>query len=352
VLWQHIDDGARTSDVFAYDVSSRATVLLGSAKVASTENWLSAQPGSGKLVAFVARSGDVYRIDRAGLYRLGTVWQDDRTELLRLGDERVRYRSAETAVVSPDDRLLAVGIEEIAAGFEGRALAIVDLDDGRTTWYPRSRGVDTLHPVAWSEAGPAVFEVPVCDCDGGDPGLYVFEFPRRGSILAEPTRGRYVAGEIAASHDGNVLLYATQADFVPCVEGGASLCSGPPFELRRLTEGGRASVLLGRSESTSFDPLVVLPDGRSVLVRRVEHASKESRLEVIDTATGALAGRPFSFGRPSGLGAEVIGVLPDGTFVALDSNGGRLYLGGRGRSELIAKRAGPSRWIIYLGWLR
>jgi hypothetical protein len=334
-------------EIFAYDVSSEETIPIGMAYAPSTDG-RSIQAGSGRLIAFAGSSGMVWRVDRGGLHSVGTIRPFGRNESLRTGDDLPdSFGGVEGSALSPDLRFLATVIHRAKP-----ALVVMDLHTGQPAVFPQSAvGVhEALIPVGWSIDGSAIYEIPICHCGGGTPGLYRFDMRTGRSSLLGPTRDKYLYQDVVASQDGRTVVYGTRQDFVPCVDGGEPLCSGPPFELRRLSPDGLRSTLLQRSGSASFEPLVVSSDGRRVLVKRVDHETRAARLETVDPRSGRQIGSSEAFGLPQG--TFVGAILPDGALVAFHIDSGRIYLMREGRAQTIAKRRGPSRQITYLGWLR
>lgn len=332
-------------EVFAYDVASGDTISLGMAYAPSIDG-RSIQAGSGKMIAFAGSSRMVWRIDRRGLHSVGTISPFGRDDRLRTGnDVPDTLGGVEGWAMSPDLRFLATAIR-----LDKPILVVMDLQTGEPAVFPQSAGdVNDLIPVGWDVGGSTIYQIPICHCGGGTPGLYRFDFRTGASSLLSATRGKYLYGDVVASPDGRTVVYGTREDFVPCVDGGEPFCSGPPFELRHMSPDGRSSTLLRRSDSASFEPPVMSSDGRRVLVKRVDNETRAVLLETIDTRSGERIGASRAFGLPQV--ASVGAILPDGTLVAFHSDGGRIYLIRGGRVATIAKRKGPWQQISYLGWL-
>jgi hypothetical protein len=335
-------------ELFAYDVGSGKAVFIGNAFTPSSDG-ASIQPDSGKMIAFAGTNGSIWRIDRAGLHWTGSLLGSGRNEQLRTGEDvSLIPPSLEGSSLSSDLRYLAVGVQ-----YDEPATIVIDLRTSKQKVVRQADmgvgDVDALIPVAWGVDAATIYQFPICHCGGGTPGLFRFDVATGRSRVLEATRDEFLYRRVVASPDGRTLVYGSERDFVPCSPGGEPLCSGPPFELRRLSADGTSWTALRSSNDAWFEPLVISHDGRLVLVRRYDQGTQAARLEMIDTRSGERVGPSGTLGVSRR--AIVRSILPDGSFVAYNDETGRIIVVRDGRATIAARRAGWTRPIQYLGWI-
>lgn len=321
---------ANRGRVFAYDIASAATVVLGSLD-GTPASQRSRQPGNGRIVAFPTVDGSVWTIARSGMKKAARIPQSAGT-------------SFEGSVVSPDDRRLAV-----AALTPDPATVLVDLNTGRSTLVERTRRgqypADPLLPVAWGLGGEVVYEVPFCQCDRPVDGLYALDSATGNSTLVSSTRDTSLFRFVVSS-SGQALFYGAATPH-RCRSGESEPCEGAPFFLRRLAAGQRGSETIRRDSGAAFFPDAISEDG-TMLVTRVVPGETTTRVERYD-ATGAR--RTSIRGIPSG--ALPVALLDDDAVVATTGSPGTIVVVRGGKAETIVRSdALRDEPPLYLGWLR
>ena len=314
--------------VYAYDVGLDQQTTLGTIEGEPTGE-RSRQPGNGRVVAFPTAEGVVWRVTVQGLDLVGKIPGS-------AGDDFAG------SAVSTDGRRMAVAALRPVA-----ALVLVELDSGRASVLKRSGSGypdDPLLPIAWSLGGDLVYQIPFCECDAGDTGLYAYDLSSNRSAVVSPT-GSTPFYRFAMSSDGQELYYGTATER-RCRANETDPCFGGPYALRRLAAGRPTTSVLERSDGRSFTAAAASPDGGFVAVDR-------GGTTELYTNEGDLLPRSTLAGLPEG--AEVVALLPDDVIVA--------RVGGPTASTLVVVHRGRSRTIIsipsttdgapmYLGWLR
>jgi hypothetical protein len=326
---------AAAGAVYAYDVDSGSTKRLGDLR-GKPSNERSRQPGSGRLVAFLTDDGTVWTVTRAGMQRAGVIPSADGEQF-------------DGSVLSPDDRKVAV-----AALAPDPATLIMDLETGRTAVIRRTRGrsaypPEPLLPVAWSLGGTLLYQIPLCRCDAGSPGLYTLDTVKGTSAVVSGTeKTRFY--QFAVSNSAQALYYGT-GTARRCRSNELAPCQGAPFTLRKLAAGQRGSDVLVRANDASFLASAISPSGDLLLVARVFSGSELGRVELYSAA-----GDREPSVRGLVRGARPVALLPRDVVVAeLPGVPGQevsLVLVRAGRAQTLASNvAGNEQRAAYLGWL-
>ena len=310
-----------TGEVFAYDVSAKQWVTMGRIDGPPVPQH-ARQPSSGEVVAFATDGGTVWKVTRQGL---------DRVALLPVS----RPELLEGGVVSRDGRRFAVG--QTGADPE---LLIVNLANGRTQAIPRASGSsnrypdEPLIPVAWSLGGSLVYQMPVCDCDDGSPGLYLYDLEaERSTLIAATAQDDFFQG-FALSPDGQQLLWSD--------------VGGRPFVLRRLSAGRSGSTVVRRDADERVNAIRWAPDGRSVLLDLAGVGGARS-FELADPESGdtqrTIAGMPDRVAIEALLPGRVVVVSE----IAGLNDPPMLVIVAAGEASTIAE---SDQEPVFLGWLR
>lgn len=321
---------ANRGRVFAYDIASASTVVLGAVD-GTPASQRSRQPGNGRLVAFPTVDGSVWTIARSGMKRAGRIPQSAGT-------------SFEGSVVSPDDRRLAV-----AALTPDPVTVLVDLNTGKATLVERTRRgqypEDPLLPVAWGLGGEVVYEVPFCQCDRPVAGLYALDSATGSSTLVSGTRDASLF-RFVVSASGQTLFYG-DATSRRCRTGESEPCQEAPYFLRRLAAGQRGSESVRRATDAAFFPDAISTDG-TMLVTRVVPGETTVRVERYD-ANGAR--RTSIRGIPGNV--FPVALLDDEVVVATTGSPGTIVVVRGGKAETIVRSDTlADEPPLYLGWLR
>jgi hypothetical protein len=307
--------------VIAYDLETGRSETLGSVD-ASPAIEGSRQPGSGRLVAFPTESGAVWQVSRSGLARVGSIPATTGTTLIG-------------RAVSPDGRRLATLALEPAP-----ALVLVDLADGRVEvkrgGFRGDEPEEPLLPVGWSLGGTIVYHVPFCRCPRWTPGLYAVDLEAESIAVVPGTRSDQI-DRLVMTQEGQSLLYGT---------------GGPPFTLRRVASGQRGADVLRQSRDASLDPGALSPDGRLVLLERIDPRTQRGRMELAEADTGDAVTRDIVSRIPSG--AFPLALLSgDAAVVSIsESSGPAIILVREDRTVPLASSTTTGADPVYLGWLR
>lgn len=333
---------ARASgEVFAFGVTSRQTVFLGRIDGRRVDE-PPRQPARGRVIAFPTETGAVWRVSRQGLARVGEV---------RVEPGWLMSGFA----VSPDGRRLATAVEGPTP-----LLVLVDLRSGRSTLLGRERRSgryppEPLVPIAWSLGGSVLYQIPVCRCEDGSPGLYSYDLSTATSSVVPSTRSISLY-RFAISPEGQAVVYRT-ATARRCRGDEAEPCEGPPFFLRRLGAGQARSSVLLRGSDAFFDEVVWSVDGLRLVVELRRPGSGRSRLELVDADTGeelegALDAVPPDAVPAALLPGDLLVAMVDRTPAGREPSRSLVLLSG-GRLVTVATGGiGRPDEPLVLGWLR
>jgi hypothetical protein len=324
---------ASGADVFAFDVSSGKSTPLGSLGGRPVP-YRSQQPGRGKIVAFPTREGSVWTVTRAGLKHIGDAPAGAGTDF-------------EGAALSPDDHRLATAGQQ-----QPYSVVVVDLRSGHATTIPRKRPAGypsgSSLPIAWGLGGTVLYQIPICECDGVDPGLFALDAGAKTSALVPELRSTLLLGRSLVAQSGQALYYGTRTPRA-CGAGEVGYpCEGPPFSLRRLVAGKSSAQVLARSSQASFDPVAISDDGHTLVVVRVDAATKVVRVERYGDD-----GRKLTTPRGLPKGARPVALLPDDAIVALTQVSPlKLSIVRDGHAAtVVTLRSDDPFELAYLGWL-
>lgn len=322
-----------SGEVFAYDVSGSQWISMGRIDEAPVPQ-LQRQPGPGDVVAFATEGGTVWRIDREGLKRVAVLPVSN-------------PRTLEGGAVSRDGRRIA-----IASTGTDPELLVVNLINGRTlvrsreseatNRYPR----EPLVPVGWSLGGSLVYQVPVCDCDNGSPGIYLYDLEAsRSSVIAAASRTEFF-DRFAMSPDGQQLVWG-DADEGPCPTDAESQCPAPPFTLRRLAAGRQSVTTISRDSDAAFSRVMWSADGGSLLLTRFDYERRLGSYEIADPESGdvlrTVTGIPEE--------ALPLSLLPSRRLVVQLGTDAEaiLQIVVDGKATVVTE---PGQGPVFLGWLR
>jgi hypothetical protein len=307
--------------VIAYDLETGRAQTLGTLDTSPTIEG-SRQPGNGRLVAFATEDGAVWQVSRSGLARVGAIPATTGATLIG-------------RALSPDGRRLATLAQEPAP-----ALVLVDLADGRVEvkrgGFRGDEPEEPLLPVGWSLGGTIVYHVPFCRCPTWTEGLYAVDLEAESIAVVPGTRTDQIE-QLVMTQEGQSLLYGT---------------GGPPFTLRRVASGQRGADVLRQSREASLDPSALSPDGRLVLLERIDPRTQRGRVELAEADTGDAVTRDFVSRIPSG--ATPLALLSDDAAVVSisGSSGPTLVLVHEDRAVTLAASTTTGSSPEYLGWLR
>jgi len=327
---------ASGQDVFAYDVSSGTSTPLGTLSARPVPN-RSEQPGRGEIVAVPTGDLSVWMVKRSGMKRVGVIPAATGTGI-------------DGAIVSDDGRRVAVALQQ-----DPFSVVLFDLRTGKSTEVKRKRPAGYPDgqslPIGWGLGGTVLYQIPTCECDSVDPGLFALDLTSGTSAAVPELKNTLLWGRSTIAQNGQALYYSTRSPrrCGPNEEGTlAGSCEGPPFTLRRLVAGRSASETLARSSSASFDPLAISPDGSLLLVVRVDAATNAQRVELYD-ATGRR--RPALHGVPKD--ASPVALLSDGTMILKTRTAPfKLFVARNGHAKTIASITADDPFeLAYLGWL-
>lgn len=308
-------------EVSAYDTAGKQWVSMGRIDDSPVPQHLR-QPGNGEVVAFATDAGTVWKVTREGL---------DRVALLPVG----RPELLEGGTVSRDGRRFAIA--QTGAAPE---LMIVNLTNGRTQAIPRGSGSsnrypdEALVPVGWSLGGSLVYQMPVCDCDSGSPGLYLYDLESERSSLISATAQDDFFQRFALSPDGQQLLWSDVAD--------------RPYLLRRLSAGRSSATVIRRDAAERVNAITWAPDGRSILLDLFAESGGRS-FELADPESGdvqrALDGIPERVAIEALLPGRIVVVSELG---AVEEPTALVIVAG-GDAVTVAE---SDQEPVFLGWLR
>lgn len=305
-----------SGEVFAYDTAAEQWVSMGDIDARPVPRYVH-QPGSGEVVAFATEGGTVWRVDRDGLNRVA---------LLPVNAPGL----VEGGTVSRDGRRFAVTVKAVDE------LIIVNLVNGRTSVLPRRTGSanryppdSALVPIGWSLGGSLVYQLPVCFCEDGDPGLYIYDLGAERSTIVQAT-ARDVLHGFALSPDGQRLVWSDDDT------------------LRGLAAGRQSTTVLRRApDGLSFTDLLWSTDGASLLISfGDEPFGDPTQWEFADPETGER--RRAALGIPDD--GTIVALLPRGLIVVEAGSDAehRLLTLVDGREKVVAGEGAP----VFLGWLR
>ncbi|TMK23046.1 MAG: hypothetical protein E6G68_01080 [Actinobacteria bacterium] len=324
---------ASGSDVFAFDVASGKSTPVGSLD-GRPVSYRSQQPGRGAIVAFPTSEGHVWTVTRDGLKRIGDA-------PAAAGD------FFQGAALSPDDHRLATAGQQ-----PPYSVVVVDLRSGHATAIarkgPTGYPAGSSLPIAWGLGGTVLYHVPICECDGVDPGLFALDVGAGTSAPVQEMRSTLLLGRSVVAQSGQALFYGTRTPRACGPREQGTPCEGPPFSFRRLAAGRRAAQVLARSSEASFDPVAISDDGRTLLVVRIDARTKAIRIERY-----ADDGRKLSTPRGVPKAALPVALLPGDAIVAL-TQASPLKLSvvreGHARTATTLRSDDPFE-LAYLGWL-
>jgi hypothetical protein len=245
-------------EVVAYDTAAKQFVSMGRIDGPPVTQY-PRQPGNGDIVAFATDEGTVWKVAREGLDRVALL-PVSRPALLDGGAVSRDGRRLAVAYTGPDPELMIVNLTN------GRTQAI-SREGGSSNRYPD----EPLVPVGWSLGGSLVYQMPVCDCDTGSPGLYLYDLDAERSTLIPATAQDEFFQRFAVSPDGQQLLWSDVED--------------RPYVLRRLSAGRSGATVIRRDADQRVNAIAWAPDGRSVLLDLFEEGGGRS-FELADPESG------------------------------------------------------------------
>ena len=324
---------ATGQDVFAYDVASGASTKLGTVSALPVVH-RSEQPGRGEIVAIPTGDLSVWTVKRAGLKSVGSI-------------PAATGSGLDGAAVSDDGRRVATALQQ-----QPLSIVLFDLRSGRSTEIERTKPAgypdgQTL-PIGWGLGGTVLYHIPTCECDGVQPGLFALDLTSKTSAAVAEMRKTLLLGRSTVAQNGQALYYGARTPRRCRANEEGNPCEGPPFLLRSLVAGRSSSETLARSNSASFDPVAISPDGNELLVLRTDTATNAQRVELYDT-TGTR--RPALHGIPKG--AFPVAVLDDQTIVAVTQVAPiKLFVVRNGHARTVASIDSDNPFeLAYLGWL-
>ncbi|MGH2785696.1 MAG: hypothetical protein ACRDJ1_10580 [Actinomycetota bacterium] len=307
-----------SEEIIAYDTAAKQWISMGNVDGPPVTQH-ARQPGSGLVAAFATDDGTVWRVDREGL---------ERVALLPVSDPRL----LDGGTVSRDGQRFA-----IAMTGPDPELMIVNLGNGRTAALPRrssggNRYPDdaALVPIGWSLGGSLVYQLPVCNCADGAPGLYLYDLATERSTIVQTT-AQGSLDRSAISPDGQEVIW------------------GDGQTLRRVGAGRQSAAALRRaSGGRIFSSVLWSTDGTSLLlaIGPSDPGGEPTIRELVDPESGdrerTVPGIPEE-GLP-------LALLP-GRRVVVHIDGGsdpRLSIFVDGTEAVLSKGEG----LVFLGWLR
>jgi len=320
-------------DVFAYDIAAGTSTPLGALSGTPVAH-RSEQPGRGQIVAVPASDLSVWTVKRAGLKRVDSV-------------PAATGSTIDGSAVSDDERRVAVALQQ--APF---SVVLFDLRNGKTTEVIRKRPTGYPDgqslPIGWGLGGTVLYQIPICECDGVERGLFALDLTAGSSAAVPELRSTLLLGRSVVAQNGQGLYYGTRTPRRCRTNEVGNPCEGAPFTLRRLVAGRASSETLARSSSASFDPLAISPDGTQLLVVRVATDTGASRVEMWDASGIRL---PALHGIPKG--ALPVALLADGSIIVETQTAPiKLYVVRDGHAKTVATIDSDNPFeLAYLGWL-